>query len=75
MLKKFLLTLLALSLLLCLCACGEESEESKEPTRVVHCDHCGEAVEIDADSNMTEDWIIYCGPCNVELFGEDGLIP
>lgn len=74
MLKKILLTMLALSVLLCLCACGKEEPAKEEPTRIVHCDHCGEAVEIEEDSNMTEDWIIYCGPCNEKLFGDDPLL-
>lgn len=61
MAKRFLaLTLIAL-MLLSLTACGEK--------RIVHCDHCGSEILIEADSNMEEDWIIYCGPCNEELFG------
>ncbi len=61
MAKRILAALLVLVMLLGLAACGEK--------RIVHCDHCGSEVKIDADSNMEEDWIIYCGPCNQELFG------
>ena len=64
--KKRISLLLVLLLLLGLTACVEK--------KTVHCDHCGAAVEIDADSNMEEDWIIYCGPCNEELFGDDPLL-
>lgn len=60
--KKLLCVFLALVMLLTvLSACG--------PKKTLHCDHCGNAVEVDADSNMEEDWIIYCGPCDQELFG------
>lgn len=64
--KKLLLLTAALALgALCL-GCGG--------TKTLHCDHCGEEVRVEADSNMEEDWIIYCGPCNTLLFGEEGLI-
>ena len=62
MTKRILALLIVLVMLLTLAACGGEK-------RIVHCDHCGCEVKIDADSNMEEDWIIYCGPCNQELFG------
>lgn len=61
---KLLLILLAAFLLLT--GCGE--------TRTVTCDGCGETLEIEADSNMDDSWIIYCEECQVEFFGEDGLI-
>ena len=64
--KTLLCLLLAALLLLSLTACG--------PKKTVHCDACGEAVEIEASSNMEEDWIIYCGPCNEELFGDNPVV-
>lgn len=47
-------------LLVSLVACSGEK-------KTVHCDNCGKAVEIDADSDMEEDWIIYCRDCEHEL--------
>lgn len=63
--KKIFALILSIVTLLSMAACGG--------TKTVHCDHCGKEVTISADSNMDEDWIIYCGECNEELFG-DGLV-
>ncbi len=63
--KRILLATLIITMLAGLSACIK--------TKTLHCDKCGIAVEVEEDSNMEEDWIIYCGPCNEELFGEDGL--
>ena len=43
-------------LVLGLTACGKKT---------LHCDLCGK--EVSADSNMDEDWIIYCEECEPEL--------
>ena len=43
-------------------------------TKTLHCDRCGKAVEVNADSVMEEDWILYCSDCEKEL-GLDNLIP
>lgn len=56
--------LLTVSLLLC--GCGE--------TKTVTCDGCGKSIEIDADSNANDDWIIYCKTCERSFFDEDGLL-
>ncbi|MBQ1281098.1 MAG: hypothetical protein IIY16_02500 [Oscillospiraceae bacterium] len=65
--KRIAVILLVLIMLLSLLAgCGK--------TKILHCDHCGEEVEVEADSNMEEDWIVYCGKCNEELFGDDPLL-
>ena len=61
MAKRFIALILAAVMLLTLTACGAE--------KILHCDYCGAEVKVKADSNMEEDWIIYCGPCNEELFG------
>jgi len=65
--KRVLTLLVVLSLIagmmLMLCACGEK--------KILHCDNCGAEVEVKASSNMEEDWTIYCGPCDEELFGDD----
>ena len=66
MMKKVIILLSVVALLLALAACGA--------TKILHCDHCGEEVEVEADSNMEEDWIVYCGKCNEELFGDDPLL-
>lgn len=65
--RKISLVLSLLMLVICLfCGCGEK--------KLLQCDHCGGEVKVDADSNMTEDWIIYCQSCNEELFGDDPLL-
>ena len=66
--SKLVCLLLALVLVLALIGCGKEM-------RTVTCDHCGKGVEVEADSNITDEWILYCRDCEVELFGEDGLVP
>lgn len=65
--KPVLSLLLAAAMLLTLAACGEEP-------RIVHCDRCGVEIEVEADSNITGEWILFCGDCNVDLYGEDGLV-
>lgn len=64
--KKIICLLLALVLMLTLIACGKE--------KVVTCDHCGNQIDLPANSNITDEWIVYCKTCETELFGEDGLI-
>lgn len=67
MTKRIIAILFALMILaVCLCGCGEKRE--------LTCDNCGVKVQVDADSNMEEDWIIYCEECNEELFGDDPLL-
>ena len=61
MLKKIVLALVILSFVLCTVSCKKE-------TRQVTCDGCGKLVEIDADSNMTDEWILFCKEC-----GEPGI--
>ncbi len=67
MFKRLLAILcLVLILTLLLCSCGEK--------KTLHCDNCGIEVSVDADSNMEEDWTIYCEECNEELFGDDPVL-
>lgn len=65
--KRLLFVLLAVALLLMVPAgCGQ--------TKTLHCDNCSKEVTVDADSNMEEEWLIYCEECNEELFGDDPLL-
>lgn len=59
--KRNIAWLLSAALLFCmLFGCGEK--------RIVHCDRCGKEIEVDADSNVTEDWILVCQDCQKELY-------
>ncbi len=58
--------LLLMALAMLLSGCGEK--------KVLHCDHCGGEIEVPADNQMEEDWIIYCESCNEELFGDDPVL-
>ena len=35
--------------------------------RIVHCDRCGKECTVSADSNMTDEWFLYCSECEEEL--------
>lgn len=61
---RILALVLALSALLLGC----------KDTRTVKCDRCGTELTIDADSNMTDDWIIFCHDCENEAFGGTGVV-
>ena len=69
--KKLFCAVLALMLLAsAVCTgCGKPKE-----ARIVHCDNCGKGFEVDADSNLTDEWILYCTDCEKEL-GLDNIIP
>lgn len=56
MLKKTVLALIIVSLALCAVSCTEK-------TKTLTCDGCGNKVEVEIDSNMNEDWIIFCEEC------------
>lgn len=60
MLKKLLVFALICSMLLCLVACGGGE-------KTLHCDRCNAEVKVEADSNMEEDWIIFCETCAEEV--------
>lgn len=62
--KKFAI-LLAILLLL-LSGCGE--------TRTVTCDHCGDTIQLPQNSNIEDDWIVFCNTCEENLFGENPVV-
>ena len=64
--KKSALLFLLAALVIALGGCGK--------TKVLHCDYCNAEVTVKESSNMEEDWIIYCAPCNEELFGDHPLL-
>ena len=35
----------------------------KKETKKLTCDGCGNVVEVEADSNMTDEWILFCEDC------------
>ena len=57
--KRFLILLLVFGMLLILSSCGK--------TRTVTCDRCGTDIEVKADSNITDDWIVFCPACEAEI--------
>ena len=54
--KKVLILFLVLALLFCMTSCGK--------TKILHCDHCNAEIEVDANSNMDESWLVYCEECD-----------
>ena len=56
--KKLLVIPLAAVLCLSLMACG---------SKTLHCDGCGAEVQVAQNSNMDEDWIIFCHDCEEEM--------
>ena len=63
--KRMICLLLILVCILSLVGCS---------TKTVTCDHCGTEIELTRGSNVTDEWIVYCRTCELELFGEDGVI-
>lgn len=61
--KRITVILLALAMLLIMTACGG--------TKILHCDGCDKEIEIAANSNMEEDWAIFCESCEKEIMDEN----
>ena len=61
------LLVLLLVTMLVLTGCGKGA--------MVSCDHCGKEMKVRAGSNVDDSWIVYCEDCELELFGEEGLVP
>ena len=36
-------------------------------TRIVHCDRCGKEITVPENSNVTEEWILFCEDCEKEV--------
>ena len=56
MIKKTFIVLALLTMVFCMASCEKETKE-------LTCDGCGKLVEIEADSNMTDEWILFCEEC------------
>lgn len=61
--KKAVLLILTVIISVSLTACGEK--------KILHCDGCDTEIKVNASSEMTEEWIIYCAKCEKELIGDD----
>ncbi|MBE6587116.1 MAG: hypothetical protein E7647_01725 [Ruminococcaceae bacterium] len=57
--KKIIVLVLAVSMLCFLGSCGEK--------KILHCDSCNKEVEVDASSNMDEDWTVFCSECEPDV--------
>lgn len=54
--KKLMMLFVTAMMVFSLAACG---------TKTLTCDGCGAKVDVPKNSNMTEDWTIYCHECEV----------
>ena len=57
--KKVLCVILVAILALAMAGCGK--------TKTLHCDGCDKEITVKEDSNMNEDWIVYCEECEPEI--------
>ena len=57
--KKIIALMMIFAMLLAFAGCGEKKN--------LTCDHCGKDVQVVADSEMNDEWIIYCDECNINL--------
>ena len=56
MLRKTFFLLALIIAMLCMASCEKDPKE-------LTCDGCGKTVEVEADSNMTDEWILFCSEC------------
>lgn len=61
--KRIVLLVLALAMALSLAGCGKEM-------RSVTCDKCGREISVEADSNITDEWIVFCEDCGEPVVEE-----
>ncbi len=64
--KKLICTLLIISIPLCLSGCVK--------TKTLHCDSCNTEIVVRENSNVEEDWAIYCESCEEEILGDDTIL-
>lgn len=58
--KKLVLLIALVGVMLAMLnGCGEK--------KTLICDGCGKEVQVKADSNMDDSWIIFCADCEKEL--------
>lgn len=58
--KKIIVFMLVFALMSIIASCHKEM-------KTLTCDGCGVDVQVEADSNMEEDWLVYCEKCNAEI--------
>ena len=56
---------MVLAMVMLLAGCG---------SRTITCDNCGKDINVKANSNITDEWTVFCSDCEIALFGEDGLV-
>lgn len=64
--RYFAILLALLALMALLAGCGG--------TKTVHCDHCGDEIELAASDKIEEDWSVFCKTCEEEIFGENPVV-
>ena len=57
---------LLLAVLMLLTGCGKD--------RIVTCDHCGAEITVKEDSNITDEWSVFCKECEETLFGDNPVV-
>ena len=60
MIKKTLIIASALLLLLSFSGCSEK-------TKALTCDNCAKEIQVAEDSNMNEEWAVFCEECEESL--------
>lgn len=64
--KKFIALMMVIAMVFAFAGCSEK--------KVLKCDGCGADIQVDADSNMDDNWSLFCKDCNEKL-GLDSIIP
>ena len=60
--KKILCLLMIASMLLAMTGCGK--------TKTLHCDDCNKEITVKENSDMNEDWNIFCEDCEAKRIGD-----